>query len=76
MVAVCLYLAQLKWTRVHDRKKARRKLWGDAKYMVLPYVKRFPEPYGPWMVERYTEEMKVGVKEGETFKRSKKSKRG
>lgn len=69
VVVECHYLARLKWTRVHDRKKARRALWGKAKYSVVPYINKFADPHRDWLLEHYRVEMEADRKEGRTFKR-------
>jgi hypothetical protein len=65
----CHYLARLKWSRVHDRKKMRRKLWGEAKYCLLPFVDLLSEPHRTWLLNQYAVEMAADAKKGQTFKR-------
>jgi len=57
LVAACTHFGKLKWARVHDRKKARRKLWGESKHWVMDLVRLLGEPYGSWLLKQFEQEL-------------------
>ena len=75
LIAACIHLARLKWSRVRDFKKARRKFWGEARHGMLILMKHFGRPHGPWLLRQYEEEMAKTTWERKKKKKKKEKKR-